>query len=238
MQQQGHQRRLVLAHVLLHPRLRRLPAKKLRTVGSICWRWRRGGRWGHRSPPSRATTASPLARSRDNIDRSTSSHRSNGGGRLRGWRQGPPPPRCLRGPRRGPPRAAPSAPVAHSCPGPAAPKGRSTTAPPLGSRSRKHRWRRSSPPPEYWAGQLRFAAADDPEDFPGQRAVMLASFNNVIPVTDDFAEAWSRSEAKEATERAPSWRRPWPRPQLRRATAEGGSQGREFRRRQRLHRLV
>jgi hypothetical protein len=60
-----------------------------------------------------------------------------------------------------------------------------------------------TPQLEYQAGQLRFAAADDPKDFPSQRAVMLTFFNDVLPATDDFVEAWSRFEAKkEAVEPA------------------------------------
>jgi hypothetical protein len=108
-----------------------------------------------------------------------------------------------------------------------------------------------TPPPECRAGQLRFAAAD-PEDFPSQQARMLTSFNDELPATDDFAEAWSRSEAKkEAAEPArylnivvevedsPLCYPSRPRLQLRRAAAaEGGAQGRELRRRRRLHHLL
>jgi hypothetical protein len=53
-----------------------------------------------------------------------------------------------------------------------------------------------TPPLEYQVGQLRFSAADDPKDFPSSRAAMLVSFNNVLPATDDLAEASSRYEVK------------------------------------------
>jgi hypothetical protein len=62
-----------------------------------------------------------------------------------------------------------------------------------------------TPPPECRAGQLRFAAAD-PEDFPSQQARMLTSFNDELPATDDFAEAWSRSEAKKEAASSSRWR--------------------------------
>jgi hypothetical protein len=48
--------------------------------------------------------------------------------------------------------------------------------------------------PKYQASQLRFAATKGQEEFPGQRAAILAS------ATDDFAAAWSRSKAKEAAQ--------------------------------------
>lgn len=58
------------------------------------------------------------------------------------------------------------------------------------------------PLPEHRAEQLHFATADDPEDFLAQRVAMLVSYNDVLPATDDFVEAWSRSEVKkEAAER-------------------------------------
>jgi hypothetical protein len=49
-----------------------------------------------------------------------------------------------------------------------------------------------------------------PEEFPGQQAAMLASFNEVLPTTDEFAETWSRSEVKKEATGASSTRRHLP----------------------------
>jgi hypothetical protein len=53
------------------------------------------------------------------------------------------------------------------------------------------------------ARQLDYQTPDAPEEFPGQRAVERASFNEVQLGTLQFALAWSRQDAKRAeTERA------------------------------------
>jgi hypothetical protein len=38
--------------------------------------------------------------------------------------------------------------------------------------------------------------ADGLEEFQGQRATMLVSYNDVLPATDDFTFGWSRYKAK------------------------------------------
>jgi hypothetical protein len=56
---------------------------------------------------------------------------------------------------------------------------------------------------EYKHRQLQLASNGDPEDFLGQRAAERDSFNVVLPVSEEFALAWSRREAaREARERA------------------------------------
>jgi hypothetical protein len=51
--------------------------------------------------------------------------------------------------------------------------------------------------------QLKYQAPDDSEEFPGLKAVELASFNEVQSGSLNFALAWSRKDAKKAeTERA------------------------------------
>ena len=56
----------------------------------------------------------------------------------------------------------------------------------------KREW---TPPPEYKAKALELKAANEPdEEFPGMVELLRRSYNDVPPMTDEAADAWSAAE--------------------------------------------